>query len=179
MNKKITNQNNIKNNEGLIKSLCYVGIFILLIFIICPPLFRVILPEEEQSNVEKEEEKKEKQTRKLNCNKTEDFAEYKLKTTIDSIYVDEKISKSIFTYEVQLNNEEFIGDEIVIDEYEKLKRINNIDFNEDENKYILKINYELFDYTKETLLLNHQGKITDQISYYTSNNFECKTNIIK
>lgn len=170
------NQNNSKNNEGLIKLLCYVGICVLLIFIICPPLFRVLFPEEKQ--IEVEEEQKEI-VKKLNCVKTESFAEYELKTTINSIYTGEKISQSNFVYEIKFNNEEIMNDEIIIDEYEKLKRVSNVDFTETDNKYVLNINYELFDYTNEVLLIHHRGEINNQFIRYVNNLFECKIDTIQ
>lgn len=167
-------KNEIKNNDSLIKLLCYLGIFVLLMFIICPPLFRVLFPEEEENVVEKKEF-----IMNLNCVKIEDFVEYELKTTIDTIYVDNEISNSTFTYEIKFIDQLFSNDEIIIEEYEKLKRINNIDFNETDNKYVLNINYDAFDYSNEELLLQHQRKIAEQLAYYTNDHFECKTTKIQ
>lgn len=161
-------------NEGLIKLLGYLGIFILLMFIILPPLFRLVFPEELEFI---EEEKK--LIMNLNCVRTENFIEYKLITTIDTNYIDSKISKSTFTYEVEYIDGIFSGEEIIVEEYETLKRVNNIDFNESDNKYVLSIDYDRFDYTNEPLLLEHQKLIATQLSHYTNDYFECKTTRIQ
>ena len=164
-----------KNNEGLIKLLCYLGIFVLLMFIILPPLFRLLFPYEENNL---EEEKKE-MIMNLNCVKTENFVEYELKTTIDTNYIENKINDSTFTYEIDFIDGIFGDDEIIIEEYESLKRIDNVDFIEENNKYILKINYHNFDYSNEALLLNHQQVIAQQLAYYSNEHFECKTTRIQ
>ena len=72
-----------KTDASTTKTLCYFGIFILLLFIVLPPLFRVLFPEEEQ----KPDEIK-KTIMNLTCVKDDDFIEYKLKTTISTNYVD-------------------------------------------------------------------------------------------
>lgn len=169
------------NNEGIIKLLCYVGIFVLLLFIVLPPLFRVVFPEEELNNNPGEEEKG---TIYLNllCVKKEDMFDYEIVTTINSDYVMKegetaKISNSTITYKINFSDEIFNNDQVIIPEYEKLKKIDNVDFdfNKSLNTYTLKINYKDFNYNNEELLKNHQLEISEQVRYYSSEHFECNT----
>lgn len=160
---------NSATDTGVTKLLCYLGIFVLLLFIVLPPLFRFLFPVEET----KEEPKK--LIMNLYCTKQEDFVEYKLKTTINTNYVDGNINDSVFTYEIEIVDEMLLEEGIEIEEYESLKRVNNIDFEEDDNKYIIKIDYSKFNYTNEPLLENHRKVINDQMYTYSENNFECKT----
>ena len=162
------------NNEGLIKLLCYLGIFVLLLFIILPPLFRMVFPEEEIIN-----EEPKKLIMNLTCVKTDDFMDYKIKTTINTNYVENEISNSIFTYEVEYMDSIFSDEEIIIEEYETLKRLNNVDFNEEGNKYTLSIDYVNFDYSNEESLANHRMMIASQMQYYTQEHFECRTSKIQ
>jgi len=164
-----------KNSDGLIKSLCYLGIFVLLIFIILPPLFRVVF--EEETEIKENEEKK--LIMNLSCVKTEDFMDYKIKTMINTNYIDNKISDSVFTYEIEYADSIFSDEEVIIEEYETLKRVNNVDFYEKDNRYTISINYTDFDYTSEDALLNHQKMIADQMYYYTEMHFECETTRIQ
>jgi len=157
------------NNADAIKLLCYLGIFVLLLFIILPPLFRFLFPVEEELT----EEEREEQKMNLYCIKTEDFDEYKLTTTINNQYTEGMINDSMFTYEIEILDEEF-DDDIKIEEYEELKKVNNVDFEEEENKYILKINYGKFDYSNEPLLEEHKKSMNEQMRIYSENNFECK-----
>jgi len=162
---------NNSNDSGASKLLCYLGIFILLLFIILPPLFRVLLPLLDVI----QEEKEKTIVMNLTCEKTEDFVEYKLKTTINSNYADSMITDSVFKYEIEIVDSIMDSDAIEIEEYENLKKINNVDFEEEENSYILKFNYQKFDYSDEQLLKEHRKIINDQMQYYSENNFECKT----
>lgn len=164
-----------KNNDGVIKLLCYLGIFVLLIFIVLPPLFWNLFPEEENKTIDEPK----KSIMNLNCVKKEDFVDYKIKTTIDTNYVEEKISNSTFTYEIEYTNELFNSEDIIIEEYETLKRLNNVDFKEEGNKRIVSIDYNNFDYSKEETLLPHQKLIVEQFTYYASEHFECKTTKIQ
>ena len=164
---------NKKNNEDLIKMLCYLGIFVLLLFIVLPPLFRVIFPEEEKALQEETEQKK--TIMNLTCVKTEDFVEYQIKTTISTNYIEEKISNSTFIYEVEYMDEIFNSDDILIEEYERLKGIDNVDFYEEDNKYTLNIDYIAFDYSNEQLLTSHKMIIVNQMNFYSNDNFECNT----
>lgn len=157
------------DNNGSIKMVGYLGIFILLLFIILPPLFRVLFPEDENKDVEKE-----KLVMNLTCTKDEDFVEYKLKTTISTNYVDSKISDSTFTYEISASDSYFSSG-ISIEEYESLKKVSNVDFTENNNKYILKIDYDKFDYSNEELLKNHSKVISEQMAIYSDDSFECTT----
>lgn len=157
------------NNNGSIKMVGYLGIFILLLFIILPPLFRVLFPEEENTNVEKE-----KLVMNLTCTKDEDFVEYKLKTTISTNYVDSKISNSTFTYEVSANDSYFSSG-VSIEEYESLKKIPNVDFSDKDNKHIIKIDYDKFNYSNEEILKDHSKVISEQMAIYSDDSFECTT----
>ncbi|MBQ7136400.1 MAG: hypothetical protein IJO43_00285 [Bacilli bacterium] len=162
---------NNSNDSGATKLLCYLGIFILLLFIILPPLFRVLFPVEEEI-----EEEKKQVIMNLTCEKTEDFVEYKVKTTINTNYVDGVINDSVFKYEIEIVEEFMENDDIEIEEYETLKRINNVDFEEEENLYTLKIDYKKFGYNDEPLLDEHRKNISDQMRFYTEEeHFECKT----
>ena len=158
-----------KIDLGTLKVLGYLGIFILLIFIILPPLFRVLFPEEDTTN------EKQQLIVNLSCSKTEDFVEYKLNTKINTNYVDGVITDSTFTYEIDIVDDMITLDGIMIEEYEALKKVNNIDFEEIENKYILKIDYNKFDYSNEELLNSHRGVISSQMEIYSNNAYECKT----
>lgn len=158
-----------KNNESSIKLLCYMGIFVLLLFIVLPPLFRVMFPEDLNPGGEKP-----KLVMNLNCVKTENFVEYEIKSTINTNYVEGVISDSTFTYDLKFNDELFEED-VEIEEYETLKMISNVDFEEEKNKYILRINYEKFDYSNEPLLSNHKMIISEQLEKYTNDHYECKT----
>lgn len=157
------------SDNGSIKILCYLGIFFLLLFIVLPPLFRVLFPEEEGPVVEKE-----KLIMNLTCVKTEDFVEYKLKTTINTNYVEGEINDSKFTYEV-ISSDNFFADGVEIEEYESLKKVSNVDFEEEDNKYILTIDYSKFNYSNEPLLQEHKMMISSQLQKYTEDHFECST----
>lgn len=157
------------DNNSSIKMVGYLGIFILLLFIILPPLFRVLFPKDENKDVEKE-----KLVMNLTCTKDEDFVEYKLKTIISTNYVDSKISDSTFTYEISASDSYFSSG-ISIAEYESLKKVSNVDFTENNNKYILKIDYDKFDYSNEELLKNHSKVISEQMAIYSDDSFECTT----
>ena len=163
-------KNKSNSNTGDIKILCYLGIFILLIFIVLPPLFRVLFPEEE---VVKEEE--DKLIMNLYCEKEENFVEYKIKTTINTNYVESIIDTSTFTYEIEILDNMYDISNVEIEEYEAIKKISNVDFSEENNKYVLNINYTKFDYSNEPLLMEHKNIIQEQLAIYTQNNFECKT----
>lgn len=158
-----------KIDLGTLKVLGYLGIFILLIFIILPPLFRVLFPEEENIT------EKQQLIVNLTCSKTEDFVEYKLNTTINTNYVDGAINDSTFTYEVEIVDDMLALDGIVIEEYDALKKVSNIDFEENQNKYILKIDYKKFDYSNEPLLSSHRKIISEQMETYSNSAYECRT----
>jgi len=157
------------SDTGVTKLFCYLGIFFLMLFIVLPPLFRVLFPEEEPQEIEKD-----KLIMNLTCVKTEDFSRYKLKTTIDTNYVEGEINDSKFTYEVITSDESF-NDKVKIEDYDALKKVSNVDFNEEENKYILIIDYSKFDYSDEPLLQEHNMMISQQSEKYIENNFECLT----
>lgn len=164
---------NNSSDTGATKLICYLGIFILLLFIILPPLFRVLFPEEEVVEEEK------KLMMNLTCSKTEDFIEYKLKTVINTNYIEDAINDSTFTYEIEIVDDILSIDGIEIPEYESLKKVSNVDFDEKSNKYILKIDYSKFDYSNEPLLENHRHAISTQMVTYTEDSFECKTTRIQ
>lgn len=157
------------SDNSSIKVLCYLGIFILLLFIVLPPLFRVLFPDEEGPVVEKE-----KLIMNLTCSKVEDFIEYKIKTTINTNYVEGEINDSKFTYEV-ISSDDFFDDEVEIEEYEALKKVSNVDFEEEDNKYILTVDYSKFHYNNEPLLQEHKMMISAQFQKYTEDHFECLT----
>lgn len=161
---------NINNDTGGIKILCYLGIFVLLLFIILPPLFRVLFPETEEIKTEEK-----KLIMNLSCSKTEDFVEYKLKTTINTNYIEGVINDSTFTYELEIVDNMMTAEGISIEEYDNLKKVSNVDFEESNNKYILKIDYSKFDYSNEPLLTNHKKVIAEQLATYSEDAFECKT----
>lgn len=158
-----------KNDASTTKTLCYFGIFILLLFIVLPPLFRVLFPEEEQ----KPDEIK-KTIMNLTCVKDDDFIEYKLKTTISTNYVDGVINDSTFTYTVS-STDSYFGSRVTIEEYEALKKVPNVEFSEKNNNYILNIDYSKFDYSNEEALDNHKKVISEQMAIYSDDSFECKT----
>ena len=157
------------SDNGSTKILCYLGIFFLLLFIVLPPLFRVLFPEEETSG-----EEKKKLIMNLSCERTEDFVEYKIKTTVNTNYIEGEINDSVFTYEV-ISSDDFFADGVEIEEYEALKKVSNVDFEEKDNKYILTINYGKFDYSNEPLLQEHRMMISSQLAKYTEDHFECST----
>ena len=157
-------------NLNDLKVICYLGIFILLLFIILPPLFRVLFPKEEEDVKEEEN----KLVTNLSCEKTQDFVEYKLKTIIKTNYIDGNIDNSKFTYEIEFVEDFLEEDEIEIDEYDDLKKVSNVDFEEKDNVYILTINYSKFDYSNEPLLENHMKTITEQMKIYSDEDFECE-----
>lgn len=159
-----------KSNLGTMKLLGYLGIFVLLLFIVLPPLFRVVFDEEEMEGNKEEE----KLVMNLACSRTEDFVEYKLKTSINTNYVDSVIHDSTFTYEVEIVDSAIAGG-ITLEEYESLKKINNVDFEDIGDKHVIKIDYSKFDYGNEPLLAEHRNLIADQMLKYTDNSFECKT----
>ncbi len=163
----------MKKDGSGIKILCYLGIFVLLIFIVLPPLFRVLFPEEEEVVTPNEEETQ--TIMRLTCTKEEDFVDYKLNTTINTNYVDDKISTSTFTYQINIVNNALQPEGILIEEYENLKKLDNVDFEEEGTTYTLNINYEQFDYSNEPLLENHRKVIVDQMVIYSDNGFECET----
>jgi len=163
---------NKKNNEGLIKLLCYLGIFVLLLFIVLPPLFWNLFPEEVEN---KEEEEQKKIVMNLSCTKTEDYFDYKIMKTISTNYIEERITKSMFTYEVEHSDEIFESDDILIEEYETFKKLANVDFAVDDNLYVISIDYVNFDYNNVEELLNHRKKLGEQLNYYTEKGYECKT----
>ena len=158
-----------KNNEELIKVLCYLGIFILTLLIVLPPLFRVLFPEdgvtleEVQSVVD------------LVCIKTDDFVDYAITTTIDSTYSDSEINTATFTYEIEYDYALFEGEEVIIEEYEALKAIGGVEYDEGADSYTLYFDYASVDYSSEELLLDHQQLLSDQLQYYTDQGFECET----
>lgn len=162
----------MKKESGAVKILCYLGICVLLLFIVLPPLFRVLFPEEE---VDTPNEEVVQTIMNLTCTKEEDFVDYRLNTTISTNYVDDKISNSTFTYQIEIVNSSLQPEGILIEEYEDLKRVNNIDYEENGNIYTLKIDYNSFDYTREPLLENHSKVIVDQMVIYSDNDFECET----
>lgn len=163
----------MKKDGSGIKILCYLGIFVLLIFIVLPPLFRVLFPEEEEVVTPNEEETQ--TIMRLTCTNEEDFVDYKLNTTINTNYVDDKISTSTFTYQINIVNNALQPEGILIEEYENLKKLDNVDFEEEGTTYTLNINYEQFDYSNEPLLENHRKVIVDQMVIYSDNGFECET----
>ncbi len=167
----------MKKESGAMKILCYLGIFVLLIFIVLPPLFRVLFPEEEEVVTPNEEQKP--TIMRLTCSKEEDFVDYKLNTTINTDYVDDKISTSTFTYQVNIVDNSLQPEGILIEEYENLKKLDNVDFSEEETTYTLNINYDQFDYSNEPLLENHRKVIVDQMVVYSDNGFECETTKIQ
>ena len=149
----------------------------MLIFIVLPPLFRVLFPEEEEVVTPNEEQKP--TIMRLTCSKEEDFVDYKLNTTINTDYVDDKISTSTFTYQVNIVDNSLQPEGILIEEYENLKKLDNVDFSEEETTYTLNINYDQFDYSNEPLLENHRKVIVDQMVVYSDNGFECETTKIQ
>ncbi len=161
----------MKDDAGSIKILCYLGIFILLLFIILPPLFRVIFKEEEPSSPQPSLPT----IMNLSCNKTEDFVDYKILTNIDANYYEEKIHDATFRYEVQSVEGALPEDTILLEEYEQFKLINNVDFEENGNVYIIKIDYSKNDFSNVSSLSNHQKVIAEQLDYYTNNAFQCTT----
>jgi len=158
------------NDTGATKLLCYLGIFVLLLFIVLPPLFRVLFPEEEE--MKKEETKL---IMNLNCVRTDDFVEYKVKTTINTNYIEGAINDSTFTYEIEIVDDMMTNDSIEIEEYEALKKVSNVDFEENGKKYILKIDYSKFNYSNEPLLQKHRSSINEQMFTYSEDHFECET----
>ncbi len=161
----------MKGDSSSYQMLCYLGIFLLLLFIVLPPLFRIIFPREETS----ENNDNLPLIMNLTCNKEEDFGDYQLKTKIESNYYEDKIHDTTFTYEIiDVSGAGSVGD-ITIDEYDALRAIENVKSSENENIYTLKIDYANNDYSNEELLADHQHVIAEQLRYYTDNSFTCNT----
>jgi len=157
-----------KQDTGLVKVLCYLGIFVLALFIVLPPFFRFLFGEEKTAEPLRDEYSM------LVCEKTEDFTEYKIDYTIDSRYKNGEIINSTFTYEIELID---LGleHEITLDEYSSFAEINNVSYNRNENIYTAKFNYDKFDYDSE-LLTVHRKNINEQNSFYSSNGYKCAIN---
>ena len=149
----------MKGDSSSYQMLCYLGIFLLLLFIVLPPLFRIIFPREETS----ENNDNLPLIMNLTCNKEEDFGDYQLKTKIESNYYEDKIHDTTFTYE------------IIDVSGAGLRSIENVKSSENENIYTLKIDYANNDYSNEELLADHQHVIAEQLRYYTDNSFTCNT----
>ena len=111
----------------------------------------------------------------LSCTKVDDYFDYKIMKTISTNYIEERITKSMFTYEVEHSDEIFESDDILIEEYETFKKLANVDFAEDDNLYVISIDYVNFDYNNVEELLNHRKKLGEQLNYYTEKGYECKT----
>ena len=164
---------NVKNDTGTIRMLCYLGILVLLIFIIIPPLFRVLYPKEEVI-----EEEPLPIIMNLACSKTDDFGDYQLTNTITTNYYDDTIHDSVFSYIIN-ENESGLPEGVVIEEYEALKNIPNVIANENGNTYTLSFDFYNYNYGDEELLANHIGVLAVQRDYYSQNGFECTVNQVQ
>lgn len=157
-----------KQDTGLVKVLCYLGIFVLALFIVLPPFFRFLFGEEKTTEEPKVEYSM------LICKKTKDFVEYKIEHTIDSRYKNGEIINSTFTYEIDLIDLA-LEQEIIPDEYSSFSKINNASYNRNANVYTVKFNYDDFDYNSE-LLTVHTKNINEQNSFYSSSGYKCTIN---
>ncbi len=169
----------MKNDTGNYKVLCYLGIFILLLFIILPPLFRVLFPAEEE--VINNEEENLPLIMKLSCTKDDDYTDYMITTSIETNYHEEKIHDATIKYEIKSIGGALPEEQIRIEDYENLKKVDNVYFEEDtdNNTYILKIDFDKFDYSDEELLLNYKNVLAEQYDYYTSNQYTCTTSRVQ
>ncbi len=165
---------NVKNDTGTIRMLCYLGILVLLIFIIIPPLFRVLYPKEEVI-----EEEPLPIIMNLACSKTDDFGDYQLTNTITTNYYDDTIHDSVFSYIINENESGLPSEGVVIEEYEALKNIPNVIANENGNTYTLSFDFYNYNYGDEELLANHIGVLAVQRDYYSQNGFECTVNQVQ
>lgn len=153
----------------------YIAITILLLFIIVPPLFRVLFPKEDEIINSSLEEVT--VLMNLECKKTDNLDGYNVEYRVLNNYKNSVITNSILTYSIEYLDDELPN--VTIDEYEKLKRVENIDYEENDNVYVLTINYSNFDFSKEELLLDKQKMMAEQLSLYESEDFVCDTKEVK
>ena len=150
--------------------LAYLGIFILLIFIVVPPVLRVFVPKENEITSVAN-----KVVMKLSCSRTESTPEYSLTRNIDSKYEDGVLVETLFTYSVTFTENLFTMDSITIDDYETLKKIPNSITTEDKTQYTVKFDYVSNDYSNNKDLANHSKLLSEQLKYYAEENYICTT----
>lgn len=151
--------------------LAYLGIFVLLLFIILPPLLRVLVPKEEENTPTPINPV----IMKLTCTKNEAKLNYDISRTVESIYESGDLTKTVFTYEVTFGDEELTMDDVVLDDYSSFKKISGADVETSGNKYTVTFNYATNDYSNNKLLSNHRQVLSDQLNYYSEEDYNCTT----
>lgn len=163
-----------KDGKGTdaIDILCYVAIAILILIIVIPPVLRVIMPKEE---VPVEPDK----IVNLVCEKRVEEDGYALQQSITNTYTNDKITSSVFVYEVNGNGVEESTNvpsiEEVSEEFKSLIKIAGDNVQRNGNTATIRINYEDFENSKAAVLSNHQKPLNDQMNYYGENGFYCTT----
>jgi len=151
--------------------LAYLGIFVLLLFIILPPLLRVVVPKNEK----KEPVNTNPVIMGLACTKNDSELNYSILRTIESTYNNGELTKTIFTYDVSFGDDELTMKDITISDFLSLKKISGADVKERANKYIVTFNYTVSNYSNNKVLENHRKKLSDQLNYYSTEGYNCTT----
>lgn len=149
----------------------FIGIFILLLLIIAPPVLRVLFNNETVDNSNKVLADV---YEKLVCNRQDNFSNYNLNRTVTTIYKNNKITKINFVYIV--NNKSNISN-VYIDEYSILKQVYNAEVKEANNHYEVTLDYENNSYYDDEFLKKYSNGLSLQKEYYISNNYLC--NMVK
>lgn len=171
-----SNQNQQKKTMDRTTLLSYIGIGVLSILIIIPPMFRIVFAKPVEI-----EKKKEMVRITLSCHKNELGSDYLFTRTINNIYEDNVIKDSTFIFEVSQRPGS-----------QKIPTINEIDapdlkeFENINNENVIKTSTEAkksfqFDYRKNSfneinILTEHKKVIQAQISLYRTEEYSCDTN---
>lgn len=138
------------------KSLCYIGIFILSLFIILPPLFRTVL-KEDTTTIKNESNK----VRQLSC--------VKYVETISMSYMNNDVNNIRYNYPIDENLENTYSYSTIKEALENapgtLKQII-----ENKNSYFLDLKS---DANKNSLSSNYQSDIETQKNFFTREGFTC------
>lgn len=160
----------MKLEKDAVTVLGFIGIFLLLVLIFVPPLFRFLFNDDVTgANTIVVE--------RLSCEKTEKFDNYDMTTVIDTVYTNKKVSKITFNYNVVFTKSGVSGSDVYIENYEMLKQITNAEVKDEFNNYKVIFDFTKHNFSNNSFLSKYNSSMSEQKIFYSNNGFKC--NVLK
>jgi len=168
-------------NKDSIINVCYLGIFFLVIMMFIPPIFRLVLPNEniasnnnsEQVNTNNNNNNSANQT--LNCSLTQNVEEETMKFNVTTNHENGKIKMLIFKYSLNDNSKiPSLKEKVsLLKEFDNLKIINNVEYSLENNVNVLKFDYSKSDFSAVKEMQVYNKDLNTLKNYFVNLGFIC------
>lgn len=155
------------SNSSTNLGIFYLLIIFFVIMIFIPPIFRLIIPKEDNNPISS--------LKTLSCDLEESVMENNVILNIITLYDNDNISTIKFSYSTDApqNIEIVKKNSTFLTEFDNLKYISGSVFEQNENTYYIKFDYTSNDFSNEYRLQKYSGNLDNQKLYYESKGFTC------